>query len=183
MLWLNERDLDIRCVRLRPYRLENRILLDVQQIIPLPEATAYQVQVRKKAIEQREATKFNPDFTKYDLTVDDRVYANLAKRWLIYRVVQATVQNCISPEKISELLPRGMGRWLIAEGDCDAAAFLSKKPETDPKRWFLGNDELIHFQTKTYVFSNQWALDSIPVVDRILSHYPALLMHYSKATQ
>ncbi len=48
VMWLNERQLDIRCVRLRPYRDGNRVLIDVQQVVPLPEATDYQVQLRKK---------------------------------------------------------------------------------------------------------------------------------------
>jgi hypothetical protein len=51
VLWLNEHALDIRCVRLRPYALEARVLLDVQQVIPLPEADAYTVQLKKKAEE------------------------------------------------------------------------------------------------------------------------------------
>ncbi len=38
VLWLRERDIDIRCVRLRPYRDRETRLIDVQQIIPLPEA-------------------------------------------------------------------------------------------------------------------------------------------------
>lgn len=48
VLWLNQRGLDIRCVRLRPYKLDGRLLLDVQPIIPLPEAEEYQVQIRQK---------------------------------------------------------------------------------------------------------------------------------------
>lgn len=51
VIWLGERGLDIRCVRMRPYQDGDRLLLDVQQVIPLPEATEYQVQVREK--EQR----------------------------------------------------------------------------------------------------------------------------------
>jgi hypothetical protein len=35
VLWLNDHDIDIRCVRLRPYTLDSRIVLDVQQIIPV----------------------------------------------------------------------------------------------------------------------------------------------------
>src|SRR4051794_35198007 len=50
-MWLNEHGLDIRCVRMQPYDDGGRLLLDVQQVIPLPEAAAYQVQVREK--EQR----------------------------------------------------------------------------------------------------------------------------------
>lgn len=48
VLWLRERDLDIRCVRLRPYSDGDKRLIDVQQIIPLPEAHEYQVQLRAK---------------------------------------------------------------------------------------------------------------------------------------
>ncbi len=48
VLWLRERDIDIRCVRLRPYEDGGKRLIDVQQIIPLPEANEYQVQLREK---------------------------------------------------------------------------------------------------------------------------------------
>ncbi len=48
VLWLRERDIDIRCVRLRPYQDGGKRLIDVQQIIPLPEANEYQVQLREK---------------------------------------------------------------------------------------------------------------------------------------
>ena len=48
VLWLRDRDIDIRCVRLHPYKEGQKILIDVQQIIPLPEAAEYQVQLREK---------------------------------------------------------------------------------------------------------------------------------------
>jgi hypothetical protein len=48
VLWLRDRDIDIRCIRLRPYRDGERTLVDVQQIIPLPEANEYQIQLREK---------------------------------------------------------------------------------------------------------------------------------------
>lgn len=51
VIWLNDHGLDIRCVRMQPYNDNGRVLMDVQQVIPLPEAAAYQVQVREK--EQR----------------------------------------------------------------------------------------------------------------------------------
>ncbi len=53
VLWLREREIDIRCVRLRPYQDGDKRLIDVQQIIPLPEANEYQVQLRKKEHEGR----------------------------------------------------------------------------------------------------------------------------------
>ena len=48
VLWLRDRAIDIRCVRLRPYQDGENRLIDVQQIIPLPEAHEYQVQLREK---------------------------------------------------------------------------------------------------------------------------------------
>jgi len=54
VMWLNERDLDIRCVRVRPYRDGARVLVDVQQVIPLPEARDYIVRIREKAVRERQ---------------------------------------------------------------------------------------------------------------------------------
>lgn len=57
VLWLNQRDLDIRCVRLRPYRDGSRVLLDVTQVIPLPEADEYQVRLRDKETRERASSR------------------------------------------------------------------------------------------------------------------------------
>lgn len=48
VLWLRDREIDIRCVRLQPYKNGDAHLVDVQHLIPLPEANEYQVQVREK---------------------------------------------------------------------------------------------------------------------------------------
>jgi len=56
VLWLTERhDLDITCVRAVPYQLDDRLLLNVEQVIPLPETASYQVSVRRKEAETRQA--------------------------------------------------------------------------------------------------------------------------------
>lgn len=48
VMWLNDRGVDIRCVRLEAYKREANVFLDIQQIIPLPEAKDYQIQIREK---------------------------------------------------------------------------------------------------------------------------------------
>jgi hypothetical protein len=53
VMWLNKRDLDIRCIRVIPYQDNGRILIDVQQVIPLPEVAEYQIQIREKEQEGR----------------------------------------------------------------------------------------------------------------------------------
>jgi hypothetical protein len=47
VLWLNESGLDLRCVRVKPYSLDGRALVHVQQINPLPEAAEYTVRVSR----------------------------------------------------------------------------------------------------------------------------------------
>jgi hypothetical protein len=53
VLWLNERDLDIRCVRMKPYQNGTETIMDVQQVVPLPEAEEYTVQIKQKEQAQR----------------------------------------------------------------------------------------------------------------------------------
>jgi hypothetical protein len=53
VLWLNKHEIDITCIRLRPYKLGNDVLIDATQIIPLPEATDYEVKVRAQEKEKR----------------------------------------------------------------------------------------------------------------------------------
>jgi hypothetical protein len=57
VLWLNEYGPDIRCVRLQPYADGTRVLVDVQQIIPLREAREYFVNLREKQAEQRQTRR------------------------------------------------------------------------------------------------------------------------------
>lgn len=57
VLWLNEHEMDIQCVRLKPYDSGQGVFIDAQKIIPLPEASDYQERVRHKAVEEREARK------------------------------------------------------------------------------------------------------------------------------
>jgi uncharacterized protein DUF4268 len=48
IIWLNQQGLDVRCIRLRPHKLaDERVLLNVEQILPLPEADTYQTSVTK----------------------------------------------------------------------------------------------------------------------------------------
>ena len=80
VLWLNQRGLDIRCVRLRPYSDGDRVLLDVQQVIPLPEAEEFQVQVREKAQRERQTRSSSRDMTRFDVEVLGKKYRNLPRQ-------------------------------------------------------------------------------------------------------
>jgi len=83
VMWLNEKNLDIRCVRLIPYKYQDQILVDVQQIIPLPEAESYQIKIKQQSEERREARKSSKDYTRYLL---EGIAYN--KRKLVLAVIQ-----------------------------------------------------------------------------------------------
>lgn len=53
VLWLNKHDLDITCIRLKPYKMGGHVLIDATQIIPLPESTEYEVKIKEQAKETK----------------------------------------------------------------------------------------------------------------------------------
>ncbi|MEM6852801.1 MAG: hypothetical protein AAF593_00145 [Planctomycetota bacterium] len=59
VLWLAGQDLDISCIRLRPHRQGSRLILDVQRVIPLPEAEDYLIRAKDKTREARDAARDN----------------------------------------------------------------------------------------------------------------------------
>ncbi|MBU1665513.1 MAG: DUF4268 domain-containing protein [Gammaproteobacteria bacterium] len=61
VLWLRKRGLNITCIRLKPYRLDEQILIDVQTIIPLPEAAEYEIRVREKTQASQRANSARED--------------------------------------------------------------------------------------------------------------------------
>ena len=57
VLWLNDVGLDITCVRILPYKDDEGTLIDVSQLIPLPESQDYLVRVRERVSETEALAK------------------------------------------------------------------------------------------------------------------------------
>jgi len=53
VLWLNKQGLDITCHRMRPHRVGVELLVDIQQIIPLPEAADYETKLKAQRQEEK----------------------------------------------------------------------------------------------------------------------------------
>ena len=75
VMWLSERDLDIHCIRIQPYDLDDRFLLDVQQIIPLPEVASYQIRIPDKLITRRYPDRSKRTSCHY-VNVGERAHRN-----------------------------------------------------------------------------------------------------------
>ena len=181
VMWLNDRALDVRCIRIKPYSDDGRLLVDVQQIIPLPEAEDYRVRLKEKKQRERAARKFNPDFTKYDITINGTTYDHLPKRAAIFAVVRHLCSVGHSPEDVAAAVSwRRNSMFRMVDGNLDAEQFVSRQKaneETGGKRFeerrcYCGDDELIHHNDRTYSFTNQWGHRCIEAIKKLMEAFP-----------
>lgn len=142
VLWLNEfYGLDITCVRFAPYRIDGKLLLDVQQVIPLPEAEALTVKIKKREAAVKKASESDKDFTKFVIRGPEGVTAPLSKRHAILNMVHQVHALGVSCEEIKKVLPASKFRAVPGEVDVkdlwDAMVReLELKPDQD-HRWHL----------------------------------------------
>lgn len=156
VMWLNERNLDIRCVRLIPYKYQDKMLVDVQQIVPLPEAESYQVKIKQQSEERREARKSSKDYTRYLFNGSE-----YNKRKLVLAVIKDWVSKH-SLNSLSELLlsfPQEIRSGGMFVPVSEARAIYERQ---GIDRHFLGEEEVIQFSDSTrYAISNQWGKGNI----------------------
>lgn len=179
VLWLNNHGLNLRCVRLRPYQYRDTLLLDVQQVIPLPEAEEYQVRIRDKAQRERAARGQSRDYTKYDVTLSDAILENLAKRRAIFSMIRYLCAQGVDPEEIRRLVPWKSNMMRNVPGTLDAATFkgeLAKqliaegnKPLTD--RYFSEDDELIYANGNTYAVTKMWGTRTAEAMEILVNAF------------
>lgn len=177
VMWLNNHDLDIRCVRMRPYKFGNEVVIDTQQIIPLPEAAEFQVQLREKARLEKATVAGYRDFTKYDLELSGRTIHRLNKRRLVLETVRYVLARGATPETIEQIIDFKRGAlWRAAEGDLGRDDFIEAAFATEglgrARRFFCDDEDLFHIGGRTFAFSNQWGDPNASiVVARLLKQY------------
>ncbi|SAK86078.1 hypothetical protein AWB76_06009 [Caballeronia temeraria] len=171
VLWLNEQgDLDIRCVQMRPHAVDSRVLLDIQQVIPLPEAAQYTVALREKTNEQervRATTSAARDTARYDLSIGQTFIPNLAKRRLILALVTEAIKQGKSPEQITDAIPwRRRNLFASAPGVADENKFQELLPGKN-LRYFFADDERFLINGKTYVLNRAWGDQSLVAAENV----------------
>lgn len=183
VLWLNERDLDIRCVRLRPYDFMGKTLVDIQQLLPLPETAEYQVQIRKKAADERRV-EGGADWTRYDLTIGSEKHPNLYKRQLFHLVIRTLVEHGVPVSELQQIIPAR--KFVGAAGRLDGEAFRQAVSEMktstgsvyDFRRFYIDDEDLFSSEQKTWALSNQWSARFLPQLDRLIAKYPDAAIKY-----
>ncbi len=176
VLWLNEKGLDIRCVRMKPYKANDDTLINVEQIIPLPEAEEYQISIRKKR-QQQSIQSSQRDTLRRDLVVNGMKFERLPKRRIIFEVVKAAIEKGADIEDIRAGMPAS--KWIAIEGELDSQEFVSALTElgaTGGKRYrptkiYLSDDELFYQNGKTYALTKMWGRSTPPHVSKVAETY------------
>lgn len=175
VLWLNAQGLDIRCVRLRPYGTRDNLLLDVQQVIPLPEAADYQVRVREKQQQSRSARESSSQTSTYSLSIQGQTVSGLSRRGAVLKIAQYLCGNGIAPQRLLDSAGIRQGTMFrSAEGYLDSSQFVACVTNEEssqgrsfvPERYFVADDELIRFQGKTYALMRRWGLGTVGTIPK-----------------
>jgi hypothetical protein len=170
VIWLNERELDIRCVRLKLYKSpdDNQLFIDVQQVIPIPEAADYQINVREKAERSKDAklaAVSNRDLTKYRF--QGQTYG---KGRLVLAVVSFFVEQ--NPDLTLDELRSKFPNRLQGNRVIEDLAVLSD-PAKRNRRYFAKPDEVIHLanEGRSVVVCSQWGLNTRDFINYVVTSF------------
>ena len=161
VLWLNGFEgMDIRCVRLVPYEVDGKVLLDIQQVIPLPEAADYQVRLRKKgAARERARREGGKDYTRFHIIVDGQELPAENKRNAARVMLEQLAAQGVTHEEIASHF--SSARMKVLDGvfrsrEKVELAMEAADPAVDLARWFVEAPLLDHSRGKTYVLTKMW---------------------------
>src|SRR2546426_760138 len=114
--------MDIRCVQLVTYEIDGKNYLDIEQVIPLPQAVDYQVQIRKKDQQQEKVrNEGGSDWTRYQIIVDGQPGPPLRKRQAVLTMIQKLIQKGVQIEAVSKMLPPSRLRVISSQPEDPAA--------------------------------------------------------------
>jgi hypothetical protein len=171
VIWLNDTyNTDISCYRIVPYRLGAEILLDLQQIIPLPEAKDFQIQQRQKgaATAAVRSGQSGRDYTRYDLTIGDQTLPRMSKQAAVKTAIQELYRAGVSLVSIKSVTQEN--RWVAVHPAADETvedAFRREYPSRSPNHlWY---DLGIREGDTTWVIPRFGGRHTEQILDRLAS--------------
>lgn len=193
VLWLNDQGLDVSCIRLVAYNHNDPTLLDVKQVIPLPEAADYMVRLREKSQEVRANLRERcRSYDKYDVTTGLKKFTSLPKSRAIFEMVRyLAVDKCMAPSDLQAAIGQQRARFYRVLGEmitkdefltkAAISADVNEGKSFDPVRWFVADNELIRHAGYTYVFSNQWGQWTEACMLRLKEAYAGTGLDFQRA--
>lgn len=151
VLWLRDKGIDINCVRLAPYRYKDDVLINAEQIIPVPEIEEYQVRFREKRSEQRKAQVGTKDYSKFEYRGQLYNKRNLA---LVLMTDWIEQKQPVSLEALLAVFDNSIRRRI--------AKRIDEIPENLMKRFHSSEQDLIELPSGELIaISNQWGVGNI----------------------
>jgi hypothetical protein len=157
VMWLLTKGLDITCIKLEPYFFKGEMLIDISQIIPLPEAESYLIKIKEKTEERNIALRSNRDKTKYNFNS-----LVLGKGRLVFEVVKHHTNS--NPHlTFTELQADFPAIVQGSTGIINSIEFINKKYEGSSKnRHFTDEkDILISSDGVEFAVSTEWGIGNI----------------------
>jgi hypothetical protein len=176
VLWLNDvYGLDIRCVRLTPYKVGERLLLDVQQVIPLPEASELTIQLRRRQSQARAVRGGDGrDWTQYVIVTPDGRTDPLRKRRAVLALVQGLHGAGVATQRLADVLPAS--NFVAVDGRLTgehlAEAVAERYPSYGRDLGWLFLDEPIHDADHTWVLSKRWGTNTEHTLESLVGLAP-----------
>lgn len=172
VLWLNQMELDITCIRLNLYKLNGELILNAEQIIPLPEAENYQIELREKRRDVRASQQSSKDRSTYTLSISGETYATGFKKSDIGF-------NTIKALEDKRLIDQQAFEFLRADRSCSFQLLKNINEITDNEKQYgkyryRREPELVYGGNGYYVARN-WGVGNITAfIDTVKARFPAI---------
>jgi len=156
VMWLISKGIDITCIKLTAYKFNEDILLDINQIIPLPEAESYLIKIKEKTIERQIAIQNSRDKTKYlfnDLT--------LGKGRLVLEIVKEYLKQ--NPNStFEELLFKFNKKMQGSTGVINTVDFIKEKYKKNRPLHFVQKQEILTSSDNIkFAVCTEWKIDNV----------------------
>jgi hypothetical protein len=186
VLWLNRFEgMDVRCVRLVPYDLDGQILLDIQQVLPLPEAADYQVKLRRKEV-ARERAKGGTgrDPSRFHIVVDGTDLPSENKRHAMRLMIETLANRRVSLPAIKRVLPPARLRVVPGvhdPGEPSRVALIGEDPHVDADRFFCESPFIDQEAEQTYILTKMWGPKTEPLLHALVQRFPDAKVTFRRA--
>lgn len=172
VIWLNNQGLDIRCIRLKPYNDGDNLLLDVQQVIPLPEAEEYQVKIRDKQRQEKISRTYAKDRSLYTIRYNGVVEAEAFRKSDIgFNTVKILEKHGLIDDDVFQ--------FLREDKSCSFLLLKTREEMTDTemkygKYRYKNEPELVYKNIGYYVARN-WGVARLPAfIDKMTAQFEEL---------
>ena len=170
VLWLNDRDLDISCVRLSLHKVDDKLVLSADQIIPLPEAESYQIEVRQKRREERISRSTNKDRSLFTISYLDEIHEQGFKKSDIGFFTVALLNE-------KNLINNDVFEFLRNDKSCSFKLLKLREEMTETEtrysKYRFNKEPELMYEGKGYYIVRNWGVNNISkFIEKMEARFP-----------